>query len=412
MLLPMPNKKENIRAIITFLIVFILAVTSFFLLWQYRLGNKSRVVEYRPYDKIAKYGPYDEIHVFSILDEGFAISYKKEGNNYLRINDKIYGPYSLPVLDFAIDKNQFIFSYDKNRYTYITLDNKKNLEVLPPGSMIGKINLSNGHFGFTYLDPKNSLWYVNVDNKIYGPYDVVPFFCLALDQGRFGFSYRKLVTKQSPEHMLWPKHMLWYENINNQIYGPYDVALCPVIFNDNFGFGYGVVKNRKYQYYININDHVYGPYKDLLNIAFSDKNFAFGYVTENDQIYFNINNKLYGPYKLNTAPALLTLSKLSKSKIILSNNNFGFLYPDKNKWHININGIIDQAYEDIDGFHMSGNNFGFVYKDHGKWYMNINGQIYGPYENYYEGSFSLSAKNFGFICKKDDKFYVVIGVIR
>ncbi|MDD2565805.1 MAG: hypothetical protein PHY51_03110, partial [Candidatus Gracilibacteria bacterium] len=74
--------------------------------------------------------------------------------------------------------------------------------------------------------------------------------------------------------------------------------------------------------------------------------------------------------------------------IKFSGNNFAFIYEDKLKQHININGkdfgplyLIDQ---DNSFFSLNGNNIGVIYKKEKEmyiydYYININGIEYGPY---------------------------------
>ncbi|GIW65635.1 MAG: hypothetical protein KatS3mg094_154 [Candidatus Parcubacteria bacterium] len=106
---------------------------------------------------------------------------------------------------------------------------------------------------------KDNKYYLQLNDKIYGPYDNVHpcdiFYCEIFfpDSSKYGLRYKK--------------DDKWYVQLNDKIYGPYDnvhpcdIFYCEIFFPDSSKYGWSYTKDDKY--YVQINDKIYGPYDEV-----------------------------------------------------------------------------------------------------------------------------------------------------
>jgi hypothetical protein len=86
-----------------------------------------------------------------------------------------------------------------------------------------------------------------------------------------------------------------YIQINDKIYGPYDWTYPPIFSNDGSKYGWWFEKDQKQ--YIQINDKTYGPYDTAHDPRFSHDGSKYGWrFSKDNKYYIQINNKTYGPY--------------------------------------------------------------------------------------------------------------------
>jgi hypothetical protein len=125
-----------------------------------------------------------------------------------------------------------------------------------------------------------------------------------------------------------------YVQINDKIYGPYDRVYVPIFSNDGLKYGWWFKKDNKY--YVQINDRTYGPYNWAPDLIFSDDSSKYGWwFVKDDKNYIQINDKIYGPYDTFHGP------------IIFSNDSskYGWGLGKDNKYYIKINDKIYGPYD-------------------------------------------------------------------
>jgi hypothetical protein len=111
-------------------------------------------------------------------------------------------------------------------------------------------------------------------------------------------------------------------------------------------------------------------------------------------VFFNGNS--FGPFQ---GVSQFQLTKTGK---------YGFAYYNDwyRDWHVNNNGIISKAYENVSNFMISEDGkWAFTFKENGKWFVNINGSISKFYENVNNLIISTSGKS-AYCFQENGKWYI------
>jgi hypothetical protein len=124
---------------------------------------------------------------------------------------------------------------------------------------------------------KDNKYYIQVNNQTYGPYDYVSDYSFQFSNDGSKYVW---VSGKDCEYEEWnsnykkyyKKCKKYYIQINNKTYGPYDKVYNFKFSNDISKYGWIFEKDNKY--YIQINNQTYGPY-DLSNFTFTNDNKAY-----------------------------------------------------------------------------------------------------------------------------------------
>jgi hypothetical protein len=356
------------------------------------------------------YGPYENIQKFILTPAGYIIleEINKKGIDVLHINDTKYesiwhisdiktsvdgkaiawklrsgdfvyiqtsetrlGPFW--GLDFIfnpdnkllityVNNNELVigdFSYIKNLFRYVEVKipqmwaNKEVIEV-------GLFNEGQNSY-LIVRDKNNSEYYLQIDEKVYGPYKLLKEIQFSERFYAYGFRFKKEDS--------------WYIQINDSTYGPYTLADNLRLSRDGKKYGWIFSKGDK-EYYVQINNNIYGPYEFANDLIISKDGQKVGWSFKiGNKTYFKINNKEYGPYGL-----ISSLEELEGIK------KFVWRWQDiktKNFYLSIEDGLTYGPYDYIWDFSFSqnGNKLGIVLYREKKKYVKINDKEYGPYED-------------------------------
>jgi hypothetical protein len=215
------------------------------------------------------------------------------------------------------------------------------------------------------------------------------------------------------------KDKKYYVQIKDKIYGPYEWAGDLKILNG--GKIYLFSFQRYGKYYIQINDKTYGP-ADNREVIISSNDYStfapvvskdyskFGWVFEKDgKYYVQINDKTHGPYDKTYAPYEWASESVKFSD---DGSRYGWIFSKDRWYYVQINDEILGPYEKVDylSFSSNGASFGIVFQKDNYKYIQINkDEIYGPYERIEGGvDFSKDGSNYGWVFIKNEKCYVQI----
>ena len=373
-------------------------------------------------------GMYDSgYNILSHYPNIFCVVYEKDNAQYLRLIDKIYGPYtSVMPPTFAADTSYFWFRYTLGTEHYVFANGKT---YGPFQEMIEffKYALDNPS-RFVFAFKKNSKIYVRYSDQVLGPYpSVEPFIS---PDGE-----HTAVVYASPKKMPG-----FYIEIDDAIHGPYKNAVFHAFSPDNKGYWYtyqkmdgsgvmvvdntefdqlpgapgGVVfskQNHKFTFSVRGNDgwyiyyenKFYGPYSDLKRPVFSDDGSTMAYVYvmrkgNKETFYVWINGKVSGPFNyisnFDIAPDGKSLVYIEEQLngddyIVYGDQRFGpcFIQSDSG----------DNLVFSPDGKHLAHFYWTLDKKQQKKpAYMKYDDLSYGPFYNAYLPSFTPDGKHFYF----------------
>ena len=247
------------------------------------------------------------------------------------------------------------------------------------------------------IDEYCKKYYVQINNKVYGPYDDVEpvikgtkFYIFFNNTSTYGWKFRK----DNQE----------YIQINDQTYGPYDKAFA-LDFSEN-GSRYGWVFLKNSRYYIQLNDKLFADYDYIRDLVISPDGSKTAWVYEYNKKYYvaivGQTTRVYGPYDW-----------VSKPVFAKNASKYGFVFQDYTKGDfVQINDETYGPYHYIPAtppdlsFSDDGSKYGWVFKSKGKWYIKINEKEYGPYNYIEKHTFKLSSdgSSFAFIFKYSEDF--------
>ncbi|MFN3996056.1 MAG: hypothetical protein ACK4GR_05975, partial [bacterium] len=183
----------------------------------------------------------------------------------------------------------------------IPLKEKKDVGLIEKGDKVRRFKmvdykeirvfrlLPNGRGVAVSLSIGDNKYYVQVNDKIYGPYeynehilDMHPPFevdlCPSYRDCDYSFGFYPLIFYFDDTNYAFElgKDGKYYVEINNKTYGPYDeFSIYDIVFSpDNSKYGFVFKKDGKW--YVNINDKIYGPYKEVGKPEFSPDSSKYG----------------------------------------------------------------------------------------------------------------------------------------
>jgi len=171
-------------------------------------------------------------------------------------------------IELAGDK--YIYSMVKNGKPYVNA-NGRQIEVVGDEGAYPSI-FKTGLFYFEYSNKGKQ--YLNLNGKIYGPYDWIR--SQVLSNGKFILEY--------------PQEDKSYINVNGKVFGPYDgFSNYQILDNGKFYFVY----SQGDLYYFNNNDVVSKGYKLINDITYKpDGTYKFTFSGIDGWVYENINGQI------------------------------------------------------------------------------------------------------------------------
>lgn len=392
---------------------------------------KKETGEYFARINAADLGPYESCSDLQYYNEFgiYHFSYKKEGVNFIQINNFVFGGYESYSVPF-VNKKIVIVSSLKEKVSYYHII----VNDIGAFNNISEYALSSDKESYIFSYSKLGLFHVVTSDYEYGPYKNVS----NLEISKNGKNYCFIFQKQYDNY---------YVNINGDIFGPYVNVSEVKVSNSAANFGFVFVKNAKY--FVNIANELHGMYEAASNIILSDNGSGFSFkfakrhksgplfaklqdylclngeivernieVTEylvnssaieavvfrqKEGYFINLNDTDFGPY-----------SFISDCKF-LSEDIFSFRFKETQNdiEHLQINAkkFYSQdknnlVYQPI--FSADKKKYAFLHYLQNQHFVQISDETFGPFEYAFFPSFSPDSKIFIFKYEKEQNIYLNI----
>jgi len=239
------------------------------------------------------FGPYpfvSEARVGNNTDS-FGFIYQKNAKWFVNIANSIHGMYE-GAANLVLSDNGTGYSYKFTKKhktgpffagmeTYLSIDGEvvqKNIELFD--------YLMNSTGIPATIYKYGQAMYLNLSDTELGPYQSVSQYRFLQDDSLFAFRFK--MNQNDPEHLQINGRQYFSRNKANQIY-------TPIFSNDQKKYAF-IHYDQNHQF-VQINDETFGPY-DLAHFpSFSPDNKIFIFKYENSQMeYLNINGMKLGPF--------------------------------------------------------------------------------------------------------------------
>ncbi len=236
---------------------------------------------------------------------------------------------------------------------------------------------------------------VYIHDKIYGPYDNPPVMWVS--NGKRDLKLMFLVIRGNTFAFNYYKGKKGFVNVNDRIYGPFGIVYRIEVSHDGNSWGFVYSKQGEVfkKYYIRVNKDTFGPFSDAWGPFFSDdgKHFAFRYIKDSME-YIQIDNKVFGPYaslykSYPRNPATIDMPGDSVPHTPLNYMEIFYINDDFNPMAEEENHSIDPMLNDALAIRFSkkDNQFVFVYRKgsgtlpcgKGSFYVKTAKNTFGPY---------------------------------
>ncbi|GEM_PF-7099256 len=291
--------------------------------------NDSQIWVTLHYNK-QTFGPFNFTTSFAPDIEGGKLKYfgqHKDGFYYFYEGNNISQPYEkIKPIQTIYNKEILDMEDQKKGLRYLNLaDSRKNIIQLM-ASFLPSLGLNNIRLA-NYIFELSGKKYAHLNGKQFGPYDDI----------------ESIITSDRNFIMSAVNNGKYFVISENSTYGPYD----EVIFSSNpiSGSSFGFLYKNNNQAWANINDKIYGPYdiktskdksgtiwENYGEIYMDGKAFAFSYY-KNKQSFVNINGRIYGPFQTDD------IYTIGVNHIYLTEGKFSFIKINKGKFTINFNGV-------------------------------------------------------------------------
>lgn len=322
------------------------------------------------------YGPYDEVDYLSGKHR-FAFTYKKDGQEYLNVNDKIYGHYDYIHFGNKLEMKNFwgFLHMKENEKEFSVIVNDKEFgPFVPPENLAPDVSfqIAEEHWGVITL--KNQKNYVLIDGKNeYGPFQEVTSYTVDREGWRF----------------LSIKDETFFVHVNGKEFGPYPAP--------------------------GVKEYLFLPTFEAIG-----RNWYVSYF-EQGSWHFIINGQTLGPFPNDS---------YKPGSLILGRDGYGFIFKKNNEWYYHINGKEKKADEKGDPEYKIleedySKNFSkdmaqepctpspiqpYLTEKNGMSYVHLNGVSYGPFATVFEEAF-FTPTHWAFTYKKElnsDNYYAMI----
>lgn len=326
---------------------------------------------YNPFNGTGKMSAYlgtkkiiDEKEVYSstaVKDGHLMIQYKENGQESIRIDEKVFGPYSDIVVS-DVDNGKPWFTYKENSSSFLYYDD----QIFGPFDAIYSISATiwKGYF----LAKTKDKWVVyQGKNKVADFTGIKPEIAITSDQ-------TALMIKHGSE----TEKFVFFKGKN---YGPFKTVTFPTYSDLEKLKGtntvpLAVVTDMKDDYYYYLNDLVYGPFKTLPTAIWSTMGSEFVFVVseetnEGDPEKFVISgDKKIGPFK----------------EVYNSNGKIKYAfgtYPLKTETHDGQCFVMTQGknlgpFQSVRMFDWGDTLTRFIYRQNDQWFGYENGLVVGP----------------------------------
>lgn len=295
------------------------------------------------------------IHLLTVSNVEAAKNLKEK--TFKLLNGK-YKPTSYEIKDFDIFNggNSFFIWFSKRKATsvidYVQINNK----VYGPFVLNAFPKVSSDKKNLAFCYEKNNKLYIQINNKSYGPFpisfDSKCFF--SDDFSRYGYTWED------------KKNNARFFIVDGQKYGPFNIGKVNVKEFDvsrvdmdfpSVGSGFAFSFKKEDKYYVQFNETVLGPYDGVFNLGFLPDNKIFYYFENDNQSFVKVGEKIYGPYD-----SLIKKKSENNALIIEKLPTFfsiSFFSSDKDQGYITF----------------------FSYKLNDKYYLKVGDKDFGPYDN-------------------------------
>ncbi|GIW66886.1 MAG: hypothetical protein KatS3mg095_0784 [Candidatus Parcubacteria bacterium] len=274
-----------------------------------------------------------------------------------------------------------IFSkYDNNLKKHLYYVRVNNL-IFGPYILASLLSIDNNdppNFIFTFVNPNDESWYINFNNRIIGPY--IKAKKEKYNENFYSYPIYYLRPSKDKNNFLILFQEPLENNEQNFYIGTKDLVIGPLSSKKRFipftsraieqinGIFYPIFIYGNYLY---INEKRIGPLTDLYTILikFSKDKYILRFINPNSGFsYVNINGeKTFGPFNI--------VDNISISK---DGNNLGFSFYNQNFHYLNINGKNKGKYAKVFGPIFGEKNFKIAYlftKNMNDYYLYIDGNI-------------------------------------
>ncbi|OGE82833.1 MAG: hypothetical protein A2Y39_04965 [Candidatus Delongbacteria bacterium GWF2_40_14] len=239
------------------------------------------------------FGPYPYVSEAKIgnLNSNFGFIYQKNAKWFVNVSNAIHGMYE-GAANLVLSDNGSGFSYKFTKRhksgpffakleTYLSINGEiteKNIELFD--YIINTTGIEATVYKY------NQAMYVDLCGTELGPYQSLSQYKFLQDDSLFAFRFK--MNPNDPEHLQINGRQFFSQNKTNQIY-------TPIFSNDKKRYAF-IHFNQNGQL-VQINDETYGPYELAHFPSFSpdDKIFIFKYMN-NKMEFLNINGMKLGPF--------------------------------------------------------------------------------------------------------------------
>jgi hypothetical protein len=289
------------------------------------------------------YGPYERVVDINKSRNGDILAwvYVKDDKFYAWINGKTYGPYEyiysftyghmcggeIYRVKFSNKGNMFAFifgenckKYNKNpenEYTFcekyyiqtpaktysLDTDAEKVVQGYEASSLLDilqSINFSEDGSKISWIFIKNKKYYVQMNDKVYGPYDDVSAPIYNYYSGRYVIQLSSIFSPNGRNYgWQFKKNNKEYIQINEISYGPFDSLIKNLQWSKD-GRVYIFAFKKGTKSYIQVNNYTFenpGNY-ELIDLEGLYKNgiIYIARLKKDGKYYISVNNKITGPY--------------------------------------------------------------------------------------------------------------------
>ena len=308
---------------------------------------------------------------FTLLPEGkgFQISTYDDSDDYLQVNNRVYGPYSEIETPVFSHNGDVAFIYKTWRFPDRACY-KAGIcctAPLPQSCLL--------YWGYSGLYPKTldemsrnkGMGYsVHIKNRTYGTYPIAGYVRLSRDGKHFMFKYRKNNTLYyNIDGREYANDLKGYR-VRSSMEEKHFTRPC-----DN-NMQCGTIRGRNRKIYVLFPDIQFGPFEKVGKVICNGDGSMFGFncIMHNNHYVF-INGRALGPYDRAHPPSFSC-----------SGSSYWFTFYRNDREYIHINGREKGPFKKLQvHFNRNGTAHALVYSKSGKRFINIGGKTWGPYQS-------------------------------
>jgi hypothetical protein len=292
-------------------------------------------------------------------------------------------------LELAPDGRRFGFAYFKNGRHFVQINNKVygGFEIGQSSGLFIRFGPVGKSFAFSYS--KNGQYFLNLNGQALGGYSQV-------EPPVFGPSGK----------MVWFRYAKgdkWYLWINGKVYGGYQEVEPPILTTDETGYGFAFRKWSRW--YFQINNRKYGRYRRHWGPFLSGDGQTFGFVGQKSEVgpvAYYLGGKCFGP-----VDRVLQFNRSADGK------SFDVFYENKGQSFLQVGETYFGPFAGL-SFPKSAANFvetngGIIYQRGQYQYLQYGEKIYGGYLEISPMRAGPRQRLWGFCYRRSAGYYVRIG---